>query len=227
MAEAAQAAYAPMSFDIAPSARGENAPDISRELEAYPLGAARAQIHENYILAQTAGGMVLIDQHAAHERLVYERMKRQYAEGGIKSQGLLTPEIVDLDDVKSEALLEHAQTLNQSGLEIEAFGAGSIAVRSVPATLGQKIDLQNLIRDLADEILETGRGMAAEEKINHVLATMACHGSVRSGRRLTIDEMNALLRDMEATENSGYCNHGRPTYIKLSLADIEKLFARR
>ncbi len=228
LAEKVQQSYAPLSFDMQPSARMEEIPQENTEsFETHPLGAARAQIHENYIVAQSEDGLVLIDQHAAHERLVYERFKTQQAEGGIKAQGLLSPEIIDLDDVKSAALLEHTETLQNLGLEIEPFGAGSVAVRSVPAILGERINIQKLINDLTEEIIEHGKSTLLEEKINHILATMACHGSVRSGRRLNVDEMNRLLRDMEVTENSGYCNHGRPTYIKLSLKEIEKLFARR
>ena len=227
LAEKMQQSYAPLSFDMQPSARAEDVPQESQPYEAYPLGAARAQIHENYIVAQSEDGLVLIDQHAAHERLVYERFKMQQSEGGVKAQGLLSPEIVDLDDIKSAALLEQAETLRELGLDIEPFGAGSIAVRTIPAILGNKADIIKLVQDLAEELCEHGKTTLLEEKINHILATMACHGSVRSGRRLNVEEMNRLLRDMEETENSGYCNHGRPTYIRLSLKDIEKLFSRR
>lgn len=227
LAERAQSLYEPV-MDFAPSARVVAAQDISpREDTAYPLGAARAQIHENYILAQTKDGIVLVDQHAAHERLVFEKLKALSAAGVIPAQGLLVPEIVDMDDVKIDALCARASFFENLGLEIEPFGQGSIAVRTVPAILGGKIDIKKLMNDIADEMSLQDSSTMLENKINAVLSTMACHGSVRSGRRLNPDEMNALLRQMEETHNSGYCNHGRPTYIQLSLADIEKLFQRR
>lgn len=192
-----------------------------------PLGAARAQFHENYILAQTPTGIVLVDQHAAHERLVYERLKANFESGHIPSQGLLVPEIITLDDAKSALLLSQAETLRSMGLVIEPFGQNAIAVQAVPTLLAGRIDIKKLIEDLADEFLEHGALQNLQEKINHVLATIACYGSVRSGRRMNVDEMNALLREMEKTPLSGQCNHGRPTYITLSLDDIEKLFSRR
>lgn len=222
LAEAIPLAY---EQQIAPSARAEELP--AAQEQAYPLGAARAQIHENYIVAQTANGMVIVDQHAAHERLVYERFKAQLATHGIEKQGLLTPEIVEMEETQSERLLAHAEQLSKLGLEIEAFGAGAVAVQSVPALLGQRADLQRLIRDLADEIAETESTQGLEERLNQILSTMACHGSVRSGRRMNAEEMNALLRQMEETPRSGQCNHGRPTYIELKLNDIEKLFGRK
>lgn len=224
LAENIQNNYATL-MDMAPSARHEEI--IQTDEISYPLGAARAQIHENYIIAQSADGLVIVDQHAAHERMTYERFKTQMSESGIEAQGLLTPEIIDMDDVQASKLLENAPALKKLGLEIEAFGAGSIAVRSVPSLLGRKTNIPALIRDLADDISDSGNAGLLEEKINEVLGTMACHGSVRSGRRLNTDEMNALLRQMEETPNSGHCNHGRPTYIKLDLKDIEKLFGRR
>jgi DNA mismatch repair protein MutL len=193
----------------------------------FPLGAARAQLHENYIVAQTGDGLVIVDQHAAHERLTYERFKEQMDATGIEKQGLLTPEIVDLREEEAARLLEHAGELARLGLEIEPFGAGSVAVRSLPAILGGRTDVQKLIQDLADELSERDSVHGLAERINEILSTMACHGSVRAGRRLNADEMNALLRQMEATPCSGQCNHGRPTYIELKLADIEKLFGRR
>lgn len=216
------------SFAPAPSARAEIQPENApqRAYEAYPLGAARAQLHECYIVAQTQNGMIIVDQHAAHERLVYERFKAQLAENGIESQGLLTPEIVELEDTDMARLLEAAPALSKLGLEIEPFGHGAVAVQAVPVLLLGKGNPANLVRDLVDELAEQGEITGLEERINHVLATMACHGSVRSGRRLSVDEMNALLRQMEETPLSGQCNHGRPTYVQLSLDDIEKLFGR-
>lgn len=213
----------------APFARSETAPQerAQAQTQSFPLGAARAQLHENYIVAQTPDGLVIVDQHAAHERLTYERFKAQMSESGIERQGLLTPEIIDLQEDDATRLLEHAEELSRLGLEIEPFGAGSVAVRAIPAILGGKADIQGLIRDLADEIAEHGNAEGLAERINEILSTMACHGSVRSGRRLNTDEMNALLRQMEETPCSGQCNHGRPTYIELKLADIEKLFGRR
>ena len=195
--------------------------------ESFPLGAPRAQVHENYIIAQTQDGMVIVDQHAAHERLVYERFKAQIAEGGIARQGLLVPEIIDMDDTRIAALLEKSDLFERLGLELEAFGTGSLAVRAVPAILSGKANIAKLIQDVAEEIVEQDSSIKLEERINAVLSTMACHGSVRSGRRMNVEEMNALLRGMEETEKSGYCNHGRPTYVTLSLKDIEKLFHRR
>ena len=212
----------------APTARAEVEPQTLREEDqAYPLGAARAQLHENYIVAQTAEGMVLVDQHAAHERLVYERFKAQVQERGVEKQGLLSPEIIQLEDSEAERLLGFADELSKLGLEIEPFGAGAVAVQAIPALLGAKPNIEQLIRDLADEITERDSAQGLEERLNHILSTMACHGSVRSGRRMNVEEMNALLRQMEATPLSGQCNHGRPTSITLSLADIEKLFGRR
>ena len=192
----------------------------------YPLGQARAQIHDNYIVAQTSSGFVLVDQHAAHERLVYERLKRERADRGIETQPLLVPEVVDLDPVQVERLAAAAEMLAQGGLVLEAFGDGAVIIREVPAALG-KADVSGIVRDVADELAELGVTTRVEDRINHVLATMACHNSVRSGRKLRPEEMNALLREMEATPNSGQCNHGRPTFIELKLADIEKLFGRR
>ena len=225
LAEKVTPHFVPFDTGAAPAARYEAPP--AEEIFSHPLGAARAQIHENYIVAQTEHGMVIVDQHAAHERLVYEKFKTQYAQNGIAAQGLLVPEIVDLEETDSARLLTHADTLKSLGLEIEAFGAGSVAVRAIPALLSGRCEAAQLIRDLADELAERGTAQGLEETVNHLLSTMACHGSVRSGRRLNADEMNALLRQMETTPNSGQCNHGRPTYISLSLADIEKLFGRR
>ena len=192
----------------------------------YPLGQARAQIHDNYIVSQTRDGFVLVDQHAAHERLVYERLKRERAEKGIATQPLLVPEVVDLDPVQVERLAAAADLLATRRPRAGSFGDSAVLVREVPAAIG-KADIAGIVRDIADELAEQGVSTGVEERINHVLATMACHNSVRSGRKLRPEEMNALLREMEATPNSGQCNHGRPTFIELKLADIEKLFGRR
>jgi len=191
-----------------------------------PLGAARAQVHETYIVAQTRDGMILVDQHAAHERLVYERMKAEMAAGGVMRQTLLLPEVVDLDPAEAERVLARADELAALGLVIEAFGPGAILVRETPAMLGETY-VHGLIRDIADDLAENGQALALSERLADVCSTMACHGSVRAGRRLNATEMNALLRQMEATPHSGQCNHGRPTYVELKLADIEKLFGRR
>ena len=192
----------------------------------YPLGAAKAQLHDTYIVAQTANGLVIVDQHAAHERLVFERMKQALAEGGIRRQGLLLPEVVDVGEGAAARLAERADELAALGLVVEPFGGGAVVVREVPALLGEA-DVQGLVRDLADELAEWGQGHSLQDRLFDICATMACHGSVRAGRRLTLAEMNALLRQMEATPLSGQCNHGRPTHVGLSLADIEKLFGRR
>lgn len=195
--------------------------------ETYPLGSARAQIHENYIIAQTKDGMVIVDQHAAHERLVYERFKTQFKEQGVEKQGLLTPEIIDLNENEIEQLLNFKERLSDLGLEIEPFGQGAISVQTIPAILSGKADIHKLIRDVSDEIQEHENTDLIEEKINDILSRMSCHGSIRSGRRMNADEMNELLRQMEKTPLSGQCNHGRPTYVTLSLHEIEKLFGRK
>lgn len=195
-------------------------------LPDYPLGQARAQIHDNYIVAQTRDGFVLVDQHAAHERLVYERLKRERSGRGIETQPLLVPEVVDLDPAQVERLAGASELLAQGGLVLEAFGDGAVLIREVPAAIG-KADISGIVRDVADELWELGVSTSLDERLNHVLATMACHNSVRSGRKLRPEEMNALLREMEDTPNSGQCNHGRPTFIELKLSDIEKLFGRR
>jgi DNA mismatch repair protein MutL len=192
----------------------------------YPLGVARAQLHETYVVAQTADGIVIVDQHAAHERLVYERMKTALAAGGVARQPLLIPEVVDLDPAEVTRVAARAAELAELGLVVEPFGPDAIMVREVPAMLG-KLDVKGLVRDLADDIAETGKALSLKERLEEVSGTLACHMSVRAGRRLTADEMNALLREMEATPHSGQCNHGRPTYVELKLADIEKLFGRR
>ncbi len=214
---------------ISPSARYEPAQlDEDQAFENHhPLGAARAQIHENYIIAQTADGMVVVDQHAAHERLVYEKFKTQLKDHGIEKQGLLSPEIIDLTADESMTLMDIKDELSQMGLDIEPFGNNAIAVQSVPAILGPKINVPALIQDIIDGLQDDKTIDSLEQKINEVISRMSCHGSVRSGRRMNADEMNALLREMENTPLSGQCNHGRPTYISLDLKDIEKLFGRR
>jgi len=211
------------------SARFETAPGPSEpgsDGVDFPLGAARAQVHETYIVAQTREGIVIVDQHAAHERLVYERMKEGMAAGGVARQALLIPEVVELDPVEAERVAGRADELADLGLVLEPFGPGAVLVRETPAALGEA-DAGGLVRDIADDLAENGAALALKERLEAVAATMACHGSVRAGRRLTAPEMNALLRQMEATPHSGQCNHGRPTYVELKLADIERLFGRR
>lgn len=198
---------------------------VETATDDHPLGAARAHLHENYIVAQTADGIVLVDAHAAHERLVYERLKRQMAENGVAAQALLIPEIVEFSEGDAAKLLEHAQVLARFGLSIEPFGAGAIAVRETPALLGE-CNAENMLRDVLDELDDLGGSDLVQEKIEAILSRVACHGSVRTGRRLNGDEMNALLREMEATPHSGQCNHGRPTYVELKMTDIERLFGR-
>lgn len=192
----------------------------------FPLGAARAQVHETYIVSQTRDGVVIVDQHAAHERLVYERMKHEMEAGGVARQTLLLPEVVELDPAEAERVVARADELATLGLVLESFGPGAVLVRETPALLG-KADAAGLVRDIADDLAENGQALALKERLEEVCSTMACHGSVRAGRRLAAAEMNALLREMEATPHSGQCNHGRPTYVELKLSDIEKLFGRR
>lgn len=226
--EAAQAAFDSLTV---PTARSEPIPSPAPQsasveaIASYPLGAARAQVHANYIVAQTEDGLVIVDQHAAHERLVFEQMRKALTGRRLPSQGLLIPEIVDLPEEDCDRLMTHATSLEQLGLAIERFGPGAIAVRETPAMLGE-MDATQLVRDLADEIAEWDTADRLSAKLEHVAATMACHGSVRSGRRLRVEEMNALLRQMEQTPGSGQCNHGRPTYVELKLSDIERLFGR-
>ena len=197
-----------------------------RTAESQPLGAARGQVHENYIIAQTQDGMVIVDQHAAHERLVYEKLKRQMAENGVAAQALLIPEIVDLSEGDCARLLAVAEDLSRFGLSIEPFGGGSVAVRETPAILGE-VNARAMVLDILDELDDLGESQLVQAKIEAILSRVACHGSIRSGRRMRGEEMNALLREMEATPHSGQCNHGRPTYVSLSLNDLEKLFERR
>ena len=211
----------------APFARAEDQAQATDEtLTRHPLGAARAQVHENYIIAQTADGMVIVDQHAAHERLVYEKLKSQMAENGVASQALLIPEIVEMSQADAARLLELADEFTRLGLVIEPFGAGAVAVRETPAILGL-VDAKAMLLDILDELSDQGESQSVQARIEAVLSRVACHGSVRSGRRMLVDEMNALLREMEATPHSGQCNHGRPTYVELKLSDIERLFGRK
>src|SRR6202167_458200 len=221
VAEAALGSFQPGRLP-AWAARAVSAP----EAQAYPLGAACAQLHETYIVAQTADGIVIVDQHAAHERLVYERMKQALANGGIARQPLLIPEVVSLDPADVSRVAARAEELAELGLVVEAFGPDAVMVREMPAMLG-RLDVKGLMRDLADEIAETGNALSLKERLEEVSGTLACHMSVRAGRRLDPEEMNALLREMEGTPHSRQCNHGRPTYVELKLADIERLFGRR
>ena len=195
-------------------------------LADHPLGQARGQLHDTYIVSQTRDGIVLVDQHAAHERLVYERLKRERADRQLAIQPLLVPQVVELDPAIVERLSDAASMLAESGIVIEAFGEGSVIIREVPAAIAGG-DIAGIIRDVADELATFDASTAVETRINHVLATMACHHSVRAGRKLRPEEMNALLREMEATPNSGQCNHGRPTFVELKLSDLERLFGRR
>ena len=200
------------------------APDA--EAIAHPLGAARAQVHDTYIVAQTRDALVIVDQHAAHERIVYEKLKAALEKSGVARQILLIPEIVELDEADVERLLARADELARYGLVVESFGPGAVALRETPALLGE-IDGAGLVRDLAEHMSEWDETLPLERRLMQVAASMACHGSVRAGRRLKPAEMNALLREMEVTPNSGQCNHGRPTYVELKLTDIERLFGRR
>ncbi|HXL68680.1 MAG TPA: DNA mismatch repair endonuclease MutL [Xanthobacteraceae bacterium] len=223
-AEAGQAAFAVISEPSA-DARADLAP-VQSELLNRPLGAARAQIHETYIVAQTRDGLVVVDQHAAHERLVYEKLKAALDRDGVARQILLVPVVVELDPADASALIERHDELARLGLVLEAFGPGAVLVREAPALLGEA-DVQGLVRDLAEHMAEWDAALPLERRLLAVASSMSCHGSVRAGRRLKPEEMNALLREMEATDYAGQCNHGRPTYVELKLADIEKLFGRR
>ncbi len=229
--DAAYGFQAPLT-DVA----GEAAPDVAMPSAAvadtetstgdFPLGVARGQLHETYVVAQTADGIVIVDQHAAHERLVHERMKKALSAAGVKRQTLLLPEVVEMDTADADRVLSCAGEFAELGLVLEAFGLGAIVVRETPALLGQA-DVQGLVRDLADELADLDEALSLKERLDAICGTMACHGSVRAGRHLSAEEMNALLREMEATPHSGQCNHGRPTYVELKLADIERLFGRR
>ena len=217
-----QAMLPPMARPTDAPMQFASAPDYT----AYPLGAARSQLHQTYIVAETTDGLVIVDQHAAHERLVLEKMKLGIAESGIARQKLLIPEVVEIGDAQAEFLLSRQEELLAFGLVIESFGPGNIAVRETPAMLGD-VDVHALIKSLSDDIREFGDALSLKDRIDHLCGTMACHGSVRAGRVLNVTEMNALLRQMEQTPLSGQCNHGRPTYIELKRKDIEKLFGRR
>ncbi len=223
-AEAAQAPFGEVNMVSGDTRAGVE--DPASDLVASPLGAARAQLHDTYIVSQTQDSIIIVDQHAAHERLVYEKMKAALANGGVARQMLLIPEVVELDETAADLVAARAGELEPLGVVLERFGPGAVAVREMPALLGDT-DIAGLVRDLADELSEMGEGTVLRERLDHVCATMACYGSVRAGRRLRPEEMNALLREMEATPHSGQCNHGRPSYVELKLADIEKLFGRR
>ena len=222
----AYAAQAPGFADLAAPFARIDAPESGAGAETLPLGAARAQLHGLYIIAQTATGLVIVDQHAAHERLVYERLKAAARTTGIAAQALLVPEIVELPPEEAHRLLDIAPDLARLGLGIEPFGPGAVAIRETPAPLGP-VDGAALLRDILDELADQGASLALGARLDAVLSRMACHGSVRAGRQLRAEEMNALLREMEATPASAQCNHGRPTSVSLSLADIERLFGRR
>jgi DNA mismatch repair protein MutL len=219
LSETAAAYYAPLPAASVPETNEEPEND-------YPLGVARGQLHETYIVAQTPDGIIIVDQHAAHERIVQERIQGALERDGVARQGMLIPEVVELDEAAAGRVAARAEELAELGLTVEAFGPGAIVVRETPALLGE-VDIHGLIRDLADDLGELNEAVSLKERLADICATMACHGSVRAGRRLNGAEMNALLREMEATPHSGQCSHGRPTYVELKIADIEKLFGRR
>jgi DNA mismatch repair protein MutL len=207
-------------------ARAEMAYTPPPQSTTYPMGVARGQVAATYIVAEAEDGLVIVDQHAAHERLVLERMRKATANGGVAMQPLLLPEVVELEETACDRLEARAPELVEFGLDLERFGPGAMLVRGVPAMLGQA-DVKGLVTDLADELAAFGEALSLKERIDAVAGTMACHGSVRAGRVLSVAEMNALLREMEVTPHSGQCNHGRPTWVKLAHGDIEKLFGRR
>jgi DNA mismatch repair protein MutL len=213
-------------FTPAPAARAEVAYDPPPAPVEHPLGVARGQVAATYIVAEASDGLILVDQHAAHERLVLERMRRAMADGGVARQALLLPEVVDLDEPACDRLETRAGELAEMGLELERFGAKAMLVRATPALLGAS-DAKQLVVDLADELAAYDEALSLKEKLDAIAGTMACHGSVRAGRILSVAEMNALLREMEVTPHSGQCNHGRPTWVKLGHGDIEKLFGRK
>jgi DNA mismatch repair protein MutL len=207
-------------------ARVETATAPIPEQATYPLGVARGQVAKTYIVAEAEDGLIIVDQHAAHERLVLERMRRALSGGRVQAQALLLPEIVELDEPACDRVEARAAELAEFGLELERFGPAALMVRAVPAMLGQG-DVIALVRDIADDLAAWDEALTLRDRLDHVAATMACHGSVRAGRVLSVAEMNALLREMEVTPHSGQCNHGRPTWVKLGHGDIEKLFGRR
>ena len=213
-------------LDLSPSAKNIDEQNYEDNDSEYPLGVARAQLHKTYIVSQTQNSIVIVDQHAAHERLVYESMKNALKKEGITRQGLLIPEIIELETAAAELILHWSEQLAELGLIVESFGKDTIIVRETPALLGE-VDIKGLINNLADDLADIEEAATLHEKLSHVSATMACHSSVRAGRSLNGKEMNALLRQMEKTPHSGQCNHGRPTYVELKLSDIEKLFGRR
>jgi DNA mismatch repair protein MutL len=223
-----------MPLNLPPEARSYNtlnAPathtmPTAPESEMYPLGVARGQIKGTYIVAEASDGLVLVDQHAAHERLVHERMRTALAKGTVARQMLLIPDVVELDGPSCDRLEARLEELSELGLVVERFGTSAMVVRATPALLGS-VETAGLLQDLADELASFGQTLALKERLDEITGTMACHGSVRAGRLLSLAEMNALLREMEATPHSGQCNHGRPTYIKLGLPALEKLFGRR
>jgi len=221
-------AEAPVSmFDLPPSApEGAQVESVNEDVGSHPLGVARAQVHETYIVAQTVDGIVIVDQHAAHERLLYERMKASLANGGIARQMLLLPEVVELDEPSVQRLSARAAELAELGLVLEAFGPGAVAVREIPALIGDG-DVAGLVRDLASDLAALDDALSLKDKLADVSGTLACHSAIRAGRRRNGPEMNALLRQMEITPHAGQCNHGRPTYVELKLKDIERLFGRR
>jgi DNA mismatch repair protein MutL len=207
-------------------ARAEPAADAPLEGQAFPLGVARGQVAKTYIVAEAQDGLVLVDQHAAHERLVLERMRRALDGAGVPAQALLLPEVVELDEPACDRLEARIGELSEFGLDLERFGPSAMLVRATPAMLGSG-DVHGLVADLADDLAAYDSALSLKERLDHVAATMACHGSVRAGRVLSVAEMNALLREMEVTPRSGQCNHGRPTWVKLGHGDIEKLFGRK
>jgi DNA mismatch repair protein MutL len=209
-----------------PQGRAEAAEPLPADVAEFPLGIARGQVAQTYIVAEAVDGLVIVDQHAAHERLVLERLRvARASDTGAASQALLMPDVVELDELACDRLEEQASQLAEYGLAVERFGPGAMLVRAMPAAL-RGADAAKLLQDLADDLAQHGQGLLLAERIEHVLATMACHGSVRAGRTLSVLEMNALLREMERTPRSGQCNHGRPTWVKLSMGDVEKLFGR-